>query len=174
MRKEEFSKYFRPLEVEPLQAALTHELQLADILDHCISQFPKSSDLDIWMTSFSVSEEFIRRLYFIRKRTPLRHFRLLLDLKAMQKALRLWHFLNNVIEESYFGNNHSKLILITDGDSEMSIITSQNLTRGNRYESYCLATDHNVFATYLEKLEYILKHKTTRLHDVISGRLADD
>lgn len=169
-----FAKYFRPFDVEPLQAALTDELQLADILESCIRQSRHSDDLCIWMTSFSISEEFIRRLYFIRKKTPIKHFRLLLDFKAMQKTLRLWHFLNNVIEECYLGNNHSKLILLQNETEEMTIITSQNLTRGNRYESYCLATDHKVFVTYLDKLEYILKHKTIRLNDVIRGKLADN
>lgn len=169
-----FDKYFQPIEVEPLQAALADDLQLADILEHCINQYPSSTNLCIWMTSFSISEEFIRRLYFIRKKHPIQQFRLLLDFKAMQKALRLWHFLNNVIEECYLGNNHSKLILLTDGLTEISIITSQNLTRGNRYESHCLSSSGKVFDTYLNKLEHILKYKTIRLNDTIRGRLAND
>ena len=55
----------------------------------------------IWQTSFSISEEFLRRLFFIEKLGKVDTIHLILDFKATQKTLWLWPFLTRVIEHTY-------------------------------------------------------------------------
>ena len=86
--------YLKPLAEHPLQSYLTNVLQVADVIEWVLSQFGKST---IWQTSFSISEEFLRRLYFIGKSGKVNTIHLILDFKATNKTLRLWSFLTQVI-----------------------------------------------------------------------------
>lgn len=61
--------YLQPLQANQTQCYLTNTLQVADIVEWVLSQIGKST---IWQTSFSISEEFLRRLYFSRE-APLAH-----------------------------------------------------------------------------------------------------
>ena len=89
--------YLKPLATSPLQCYLTNTLQVADVVEWVLNQVGKSS---IWQTSFSISEEFLRRLYFISKSGRVETIRLVLDFKATNKTLRLWAFLTQVIEHT--------------------------------------------------------------------------
>ena len=109
------SDYLQPLQPNQTQCYLTNTLQVADIVEWVLSQIGKST---IWQTSFSISEEFLRRLYFISKSGNVDTIHLLLDFKATQKTLRLWAFLTQVIEHTYLADNvfkrlatHSKFLL---------------------------------------------------------------
>ena len=101
--------YLKPLAPEQTQCYLTDTLQVADIVEWALAQIGRST---IWQTSFSISEEFIRRLYFISKSGNVDRIHLVLDFKATQKTLRLWAFITQVIEHAYLADNHSKVILI--------------------------------------------------------------
>ena len=50
-----------PLAERPAQAYLSNALQVADILRWVLAQ---TGPADIQMTSFSISEEFLRRIFF--------------------------------------------------------------------------------------------------------------
>lgn len=76
-----------PLSDKPLQAYLTNTLQVADVVEWCMEQMTGS--FTIRQTSFSISEEFIRRLYHIRRSGKVKDIQLLLDYKATNKTLRL-------------------------------------------------------------------------------------
>ena len=61
-RSASISDYLKPLSDVPNQAYLTNALQVADVLEWILQQVGKSK---VWQTSFSISEEFLRRLFFI-------------------------------------------------------------------------------------------------------------
>ena len=61
-RTTSIEQIFRPLHDVPVQSALTNTVQIADILEWVLAQVGTS---EVWQTSFSISEEFLRRLYFI-------------------------------------------------------------------------------------------------------------
>ena len=54
----------RPLSDTAFQAYLSNAVQVADILEWILAQVGVA---EVWQTSFSISEEFLRRLYFITK-----------------------------------------------------------------------------------------------------------
>lgn len=63
-RSASISEFLRPLTDTPNQAYLTNALQVADVLEWILEQVGKAK---VWQTSFSISEEFLRRLFFIEK-----------------------------------------------------------------------------------------------------------
>ena len=164
--------YLKPLASCPLQCYLTNTLQVADVVEWVLEQVGKAT---IWQTSFSISEEFLRRLFFIEKSGKVDAIHLLvLDFKATQKTLRLWPFLTRVIEHTYLADNHSKVILIrSETGQTVSIITSQNLTRGNRNESAIVTTDAAVFATFHASLEDIMKNHSVPLSELFAQKIAE-
>ena len=144
-RTADIQDFLQPLRDKPYQAYLSNALQVADVLDWVLQQLGKS---EVWQTSFSISEEFIRRLFFIEKSGLVTKFNLVLDHKATNKTLKLWAFITQVINTTYLADNHSKILLVRSLKGEVvSIVTSQNLTRGNRCESAVVTTDLDIFRT---------------------------
>ena len=161
--------YLKPLAEHPLQSYLTNVLQVADVIEWVLSQFGKST---IWQTSFSISEEFLRRLYFIEKSGKVNTIHLILDFKASNETLRLWSFLTQVIEHTYLADCHSKVILIQSDDGRVAtIITSQNLTRGNRMESAVVTTSPQVFSTLLADVQDIIENHSVPLSELFQSKI---
>ena len=160
---------FRPLSSTSLQSALTNEVQIADILEWVLQQVGRS---EVWQTSFSISEEFLRRLYFITKDDKASAIHLVLDFKATNKTLSLWTFIEQVITTTHLADNHSKVLLVqSENGDKVCIITSQNLTRGNRNESYIITTDVAVFDKFLDEIKSLIKNHSVPLSDILGQKL---
>lgn len=168
-RTTSIEKIFRPLCEASLQSALSNEVQIADILEWVLEQVGKA---EVWQTSFSISEEFLRRLYFITRDGSASAIHLVLDFKATNKTLSLWTFIEQVISTTHLADNHSKVLLIKSEDGDkVSIITSQNLTRGNRNESYIITTDEAVFDKFLKEVQDLIKNHAVPLSDILNQKL---
>lgn len=161
---------FRPLSECNVQSALTNEVQIADILEWVLKQVGRA---EVWQTSFSISEEFLRRLYFITHDGSASSIHLVLDFKATNKTLSLWRFISQVIESTYLADNHSKILLIhSESGHKVSIITSQNLTRGNRNESYIITTAPQVFDKFLAEVQNLIKKHSVPLSEILQSKLS--
>lgn len=171
-RTANIDQILRPLKETPFQAYLSNAVQVADILEWILGQVGVA---EVWQTSFSISEEFLRRLYFITKDKKVSRINLVLDHKATNKTLKLWAFITQVIERTYLADNHSKILLVQSerGDT-VSVITSQNLTRGNRHESAFISTDSAIFATLKAQVDDLITNHSVPLHDLFRERLATD
>ena len=170
-RNASIDDYLKPLASCPLQCYLTNTLQVADVVEWVLEQVGRAT---IWQTSFTISEEFLRRLLFINKSGKVDTIDLILDFKTTQKTLRLWPFLTRVIEHTYLADNHSKVILIKSAAGQtVSIITSQNLTRGNRNESAIVTTDEHVFATFHASLTDIMHNHSVPLSELFAQKIAE-
>lgn len=131
--------------------------------------------MEIWQTSFSVSEEFLRRLYFIRRRHNVRRVSLLLDRKATNKTISLWIFIRRVFDSASLADNHSKVLLVRADDGRtVSVVTSQNLTRGNRAESTVVSTDTEIFNVLLSQVEDIVINHSVPLSELLRSRADPD
>lgn len=159
----------RPLAEAKSQAYLTNRLQVADVLEWILGQVGESK---VWMSSFSISEEFLRRLYFINKSNKVSEFTLVLDHKATNKTLRLWNFMTQVIQRTYLADNHSKVLLVEplNGQS-VALVTSQNLTRGNRNESAIITSDEVIFARLKADLTELIHTRSVPLYDLFKQKL---
>lgn len=171
-RTASISDILRPLKDAPCQAYLSNAVQVADILEWILSQVGVA---EIWQTSFSISEEFLRRLYFICKDKRVNRINLVLDHKATNKTLKLWAFISQVIERTYLADNHSKILLVKSQKGDMvSVVTSQNLTRGNRAESAFISTDPGIFATLFSQVNDLITNHSVPLNDLFRQRLTTD
>ena len=171
-RTSNINEILQPLSETPFQAYLSNAVQVADILEWVLGQVGVA---EVWQTTFSISEEFLRRLYFITRDKKVSRINLVLDHKATNKTLKLWSFITQVIERAYLADNHSKIILVrSEYGQTVSVITSQNLTRGNRHESAVITTDPAIFARLHAEIEDLINNKSVTLHDLLNKRLGAD
>lgn len=168
-RTARISEILKPLDEAPFQAYLSSALQVADVLEWILQQVGTS---EIWQTSFSISEEFLRRLYFIKKKGHIAQLSLVLDHKATNKTLNLWSFMVQVFDRTYLADNHSKVLLVkSEAGDTVSVITSQNLTRGNRAESAFISTSPEIFQPLHAQLTDLIKNHSVPLNDLFQQRL---
>ena len=159
----------KPLSEAPSQAYLSNAVQVADLLEWILEQVGTAK---VWQTSFSISEEFLRRLFFIEKSGRVSEFNLVLDHKATNKTLKLWSFMTQVIERTYLTDNHSKILLVeADSGQTVAVVTSQNLTRGNRHESAFISTDPGIFATLHAEVSDLIDNHSVPLYDLFRQRV---
>lgn len=171
-RSASISDYLKPLADTPNQAYLTNALQVADVLEWILQQVGKSK---VWQTSFSISEEFLRRLFFIEKGGKVLEFNLVLDHKATNKTLKLWSFICQVMKRIYLADNHSKILLVeSEAGDTISVVTSQNLTRGNRHESTFISTDKAIFAALHGQVTDLIQNHSVPLNDLFAQRLTQN
>lgn len=158
-----------PLSEAPSQAYLSNAVQVADLLEWILEQVGTAK---VWQTSFSISEEFLRRLFFIEKSGRVSEFNLVLDHKATNKTLKLWSFMTQVIERTYLTDNHSKILLVeADSGQTVAVVTSQNLTRGNRHESAFISTDKAIFDTLHSEVDDLIRNHSVPLGDLFKQRI---
>ena len=171
-RTADIHEILRPLSEASHQAYLSNALQVADVLEWILEQVGRA---EVWQTSFSISEEFLRRLFFICKDREVSRINLVLDLKATNKTIKLWLFISQVIQRTYLADNHSKILLVRSerGDT-VSVVTSQNLTRGNRAESAFVSTDPQIFASLYAQVTDLITNHSVPLNDLFRQRLAAD
>lgn len=168
-RTANINKILRPLATTPYQAYLSNAVQVADILEWILDQVGIA---EVWQTSFSISEEFLRRLFFITKDKRVSRINLVLDHKATNKTLKLWAFITKVIERTYLADNHSKILLVkSEAGDTVSVITSQNLTRGNRHESAFISTSPEIFANLHAQVNDLITNHSVPLHDLFRDRI---
>lgn len=171
-RTADINTILRPLKDAPNQAYLSNAVQVADILEWILQQVGVA---EVWQTSFSISEEFLRRLFFICKANKVSRINLVLDHKATNKTLKLWAFITQVIERTFLADNHSKILLVKgDNGTVVSVVTSQNLTRGNRAESAFISTDPEIFAGLFAQVNDLITNHSVPLNDLFRQRLAAD
>ena len=171
-RNTSIDSVLKPLSDKPYQAYLSNAVQVADVLEWILEQV---GEAEVWQTSFSISEEFLRRLFFIEKSGRVKAFHLVLDHKATNKTLKLWAFISQVIERTYLADNHSKILLVkSNAGDTVCVVTSQNLTRGNRSESAFITTDKEIFATLHSQVDDLISNHSVPLNDLFSQRISSD
>ena len=141
------------LNSHPLQVYFDGRVQLYDIIAGVLEQ---TGPAKLTITTFSTSEEFLRRMYRLRSRGLITHARLITDFKAAQKTAMLYQFMSEVFDAVFLALNHSKVVLVDGASARVSIVTSQNQTRGNRTEAGVITTDSSVYETLSKKIETLI------------------
>ena len=171
-RGSDIEQWLKPLAEQPNQAYLTNALQVADLLEWILEQLGSST---VWQTSLSISEEFVRRLFFIEKSGHVEEYNLVLDLKATNKTISLWPFICQVVNKTYLADNHSKILLVESKKGEVvTVVTSQNLTRGNRAESAFISTDLDIFRSVKAQIDDLITNHSVPLNDLYRARIGAD
>lgn len=152
-RSKDDPEILRPLAATPFQAYISDSLQIFDILDWVLHQ---TGPAEVRQTTFSISEEHLRRIARLRELGIIRSLSLVLDHKATNKTLNLWSFIANASDRSFLANNHSKVLLVRSASMKVSVVTSQNLTRGNRFEASFISSDPEIFDRLSDDFDSII------------------
>ena len=69
---------------------------------------------------------------------------------------------------------HAKFALV-EGENGMKVtlLTSQNLTRGNRYESAIVTCDEQVFEKLKRELKYVINEKSNSFNEMYRKTVED-
>lgn len=131
-----------PLEKCGLQPYFSNRVQLAEVIEWVLSQ---TGPAHVAVSTFSTGEEFLRRLARLKDRGSVLSCSLFCDLRAARKTASLYHFLKSVFDRVCLCENHSKVVLISNQTRSVAIVTSQNQTRGDRFEAGVITTDPGTF-----------------------------
>ncbi len=170
-RTAKISDILKPLADMPHQAYLNDVMQVADVMQWILDQ---TGPADIRISSFSISEEFLRRVYFIGKKSLIKSLEIVLDHKATNKTMILWPFISRVVQKCYLSTNHSKVLLVSNVNWKVAMVTSQNLTRGNRFESGFISTDPKIFDALHEQMQYIITRQSVPFHEIYARTAGDN
>lgn len=118
--------------------------------------------VDMVNTTFSVAEEFLRAVFRMKREGLILSATEVADLKSAAKTLRINNLLRQVFDEVYLAENHSKVVLLSNHDWKVTIITSQNQTRGNRNEAGIISTDPAVFDSLAKPINEMIKTHSVR------------
>lgn len=167
---ENVRRHIKPLACKKIQAYFSSEFQLYHLLEFVLEQ---TGSANLVLTTFSVSEEFVRKLVQMKERGLISSLAIVADHRTAVKALRLTLFTNNIAEELLLGNNHAKVLLVQSKDWKVSIVTSQNQTRGNRIECGMICTLPDIYDDLLKAVQEEQK-KMIDANAVFSGTTGED
>ena len=136
------SKILRPLATHPLQSHLGRGLHTLGLLGWILEQ---TGPADVYVSTFSTSDAFLRGFYNLKKKDLVLKSVLLADLKASKKTYKLYKEMQQNFDAVYLGQNHSKVVLVQNDRWTVTVISSQNQTYGDRAECTLVTTSQEVF-----------------------------
>lgn len=148
-----------------MQAYLSNRVQIADVMDWVLDSIGPS---DVMVTTFSTSEEFIRRVVALRAKGKIRKISLFCDIRAARKTLAIYDFIKGAFDGVYLCENHSKMLLFHGADRDVVVLTSQNQTRGNRFECGVISSMADMTAQLAADLDNLMK-LSRPLNELIKG-----
>ena len=163
-------RQINPLACSKVQAYFSSDFQLYHLLEFVLEQ---TGPANVTLTTFSVSEEFVRKLAQMKNSGFISRLTIIADHRTAVKALRLTLFTNNIAEELLLGNNHAKVILVENSEWKVSVVTSQNQTRGNRIECGMICTYREIYDGLLKSVREEQK-KMIDANAVFNGTVATD
>ena len=121
-----------PLEKYGIQPYFSNSMQLADVIEWVLEQ---TGPAHLQISTFSTGEEFLRRLFRLKRSGRILTCRMFCDLRAARKTVSLYHFNKSVFDHVCLCENHSKVLILFNDNHTVAVVTSQNQTRGNRFEA---------------------------------------
>lgn len=136
------SKILRPLATHPLQSHLGRGLHTLGLLGWILEQ---TGPADVYVSTFSTSDAFLRGFYNLKKKDLVLKSVLLADLKASKKTYKLYKEMQQNFDAVYLGQNHSKVVLVQNDRWTVTVVSSQNQTYGDRAECTLVTTSQEIF-----------------------------
>lgn len=136
------SDILRPLATTPLQSHLGRGLHTLGLLGWILQQ---TGPADIYVSTFSTSDAFLRGFHNLKKKELILKSVLLADLKASKKTYRLYKEMQQNFDAVYLAQNHSKVVLVQNERWTVTVISSQNQTYGDRAECTLVTTSQEIF-----------------------------
>ena len=152
----------KPLSDNPIQAYLGNGLHTLGLLHWILGQTGKA---DVWVSSYSTSEPFLNGFALMKLQGKVGRSMILLDARAVKKTLKLVAEMKYGFDHVFFGQNHSKIILVKNDMWQVAVVTSQNQTYGARAESTIITTDKGVFDVIMRQFVELAGNNSVELID---------
>lgn len=136
------SDILHPLTTSPLQSHLGRGLHTLGLLGWILEQ---TGPADVYVSTFSTSDAFLRGFYNLKKKGLVTRSVLLADLKASKKTYLLYKEMQQNFDAVYLAQNHSKVVLVQNDKWTVTVISSQNQTYGDRAECTLVTTSQEIF-----------------------------
>lgn len=162
----DLNKILVPLSKCSLQSFLGKGVHTLGLLDWILKQTGRA---DVYVSTFSTSDAFLRGYLNIRKKGLIAHSVLLADLKASQKTVKLYREMQSCFDEVYLAMNHSKVVLVQNDCHVVTVISSQNQTYGDRAECTIVTTDQNVFLQQFSGFKDLVDDNSIHINGVFDG-----
>lgn len=158
MRANQIQQVLKPLQQSSSQVFLGQGLHTLGLLGWILEQ---TGPADVAVTTFSTSDAYICGVINLRKRGLINHSTLVADVKASSKTLKLKRLMTEAFDEVKLTLNHSKIMLVSNAEWLVSVITSQNQTYGDRAECTFISLDRDVYLDIHKMLNNLLDDKNT-------------
>ena len=153
-RGKDLNKLLKPLASCKLQSYLGKGLHTLGLLGWILQQTGRA---DVYVSTFSTSDAFLRGFFNLRKKNLIGHSVLLADLKASKKTVKLYREMQCCFDSVYLTMNHSKVVLVQNDKYLVTVISSQNQTYGDRAECTMVTTSQQAFLDLYTGLDRIIK-----------------
>jgi len=126
-----------------------------------------SGKADITITSFSISEQFLRALKKAKENGYINLITGVFNVAVRRYKTDLMFFAANLFDEIYVGNFHLKIFLIKNDKFSITVNQSANATPNPAHEAGVICTDIDIYNLYLEKINTaISKAQLFDKHDI--------
>jgi len=123
---------------------LSQVVQSHHVFDLMLNTIERADELIV--SSFAITETFIRRLVYARNR--IKQITLILDFTIASRNPAMICFAAEHADRLLLTNNHSKTIYLRDSRLEMLAVMSNNATNNQRFESGIILKNHPVIGLY--------------------------
>ena len=150
MRANQIQQVLKPLQQSRSQVFLGQGLHTLGLLGWILDQ---TGPADVAVTTFSTSDAFLCGVINLST--------LVSYIKASSKTLKLKRLMIEAFDEVKLTLNHSKIMLVSNAEWLVSVITSQNQTYGDRAECTFISLDRDVYLDIHKMLNNLLDDKNT-------------
>ena len=165
------SKILRPMATHPLQSHLGRGLHTLGLLGWILEQ---TGPADVYVSTFSTSDAFLRGFYNLKKKKQILKSVLLADLKASKKTYKLYKEMQQNFDTVYLAQNHSKVVLVQNDQWTVTVISSQNQTYGDRAECTVITTNQEVFLQQYSGFKELVDDNSIQLNGLFNGLAEKD
>jgi len=165
------SSIFKPLAKVPTQSYLGKGVHTLGLLNWILQQTGRA---DVYVSTFSTSDAFLRGFYNLGKKGLIAHSVLLVDLKASKKMVKLYREMQSCFDSVYLTMNHSKVVLVQNDSHLVTVISSQNQTYGDRAESTLITTDQEIFLQQFSGFKDLIDENSIMLNGLFEGDTPKD
>lgn len=126
------------------------EWAIHNVLPILLDTFGQS---DIRLTTFNVSEDSLRTLFFCIETDKIRSLKMLVDMTIKRHKLGLYLFAHNITPDIRIDSCLAKLLLIKNEQYQFGIVGSANLNHNHRWENGFYFTDGTHFDYFWNQFE---------------------
>lgn len=167
----DLNRILKPLARCPLQSYLGKGVHTLGLLGWILEQTGRA---DVYVSTFSTSDAFLRGFYNLRKKGLVGHSVLLADLKASKKTVKLYREMQACFDSVYLSMNHSKVVLVQNESHLVTVISSQNQTYGDRAECTIVTTNQEVFLQQYSGFKDLVDGNSIQLNGLFRGLAGKD